>query len=73
MFHKLKELWLENQSLKKQLETGISGYCSCCGAANYINIGQDHDTECMWYSSDGPEPGSTDVEKNEDNTRSKLG
>ena len=44
---------LEQYREKKRQEqiekTGINGYCSCCGAPNYIKTGMKHNEECIWY------------------------
>ena len=26
----------------------ITGYCACCGAPNYADLGQEHDPSCVW-------------------------
>lgn len=51
--------WLEAQRIAEIERTGITGYCSCCGAPNFIHAGQTHEQECIWYSSDGGDMAST--------------
>ena len=35
---------------QQKQESGISGYCICCGASRIIASNtQDHDPECIWY------------------------
>ena len=51
--------WLQDQRFAEIERTGISGYCACCGAPNFINAGQTHEGECIWYSSDGGDMAST--------------
>lgn len=41
---------VENRVNKRIQESGISGYCSCCGAPHMVEDGsQDHDQECIWH------------------------
>lgn len=43
--------WREKQRQERIQETGISGYCSCCGAPNFVDKDQIHDVECIWYEN----------------------
>lgn len=43
------EQYLEKKRQEEIEKTGIDGYCACCGAPNYVKIGQQHDKECVWY------------------------
>ena len=56
------EEYRKEQRRKEIESTGISGYCNCCGAPNYVTQGQKHDPECHYYPSAGGDLGSTGAE-----------
>ena len=43
-----KRMW-EYFEKKRLEETGIVGYCACCGAPHYVGKEHIHDKECIWY------------------------
>jgi hypothetical protein len=45
---KLKE-FQEKKRQEEIQQTGIEGYCICCGATHYVRKEVEHDKECIWY------------------------
>lgn len=43
-----KRMW-EYFEKKRLEETGIIGYCACCGAPHHVGKEHIHDKECIWY------------------------
>lgn len=71
--HDYKKFRWQEETEKHKQKTGISGYCSCCGAPNMIDVGINHDPECIWYFSDGDEIGSTGWMRIDGDVPCKLG
>lgn len=48
-FTELLELARERARQLEIEETGIEGYCQCCGEPYYVDKEMKHDKECIWY------------------------
>ena len=46
-----KRLW-ELEKKKRLKETGINGYCPCCGEPHYVGKEEEHDKSCIWYKGE---------------------
>lgn len=42
----------EYREKKRVEETGLYGYCSCCGQPHYVGKEEEHDQSCIWYKGE---------------------
>jgi len=51
MNERIKQYFEKKYQEKRQKEieeTGIDGYCICCGVPYYVKTGAQHDKSCIW-------------------------
>lgn len=49
-----KRLWeyREKKRIERIKETGLCGYCPCCGEPLYVGKEEEHDQSCIWYKGE---------------------